>query len=129
MSQKKQRLSNKDLEKVLESMRLWVKSYRDEVAKLVYHINSLTDDLEKAEARIRELSQADFFKQKEKLAIAEVKSEGLPIEKHPLPKRLALMMDTGIKGSPEWLNTLKWNALTEEKAAELIVVYYKTLDM
>lgn len=120
------KLNYKEYNELLVHMRRWVNPYRNEAAKLIYHIQFQLDEIKRLEATVRELEQIRLGFEKEKIMAPKPTPE--PVvkpQKYPLGRRLAEMK----VGSPEWLQALKWNRLTEEQALTLASEYEnQTLD-
>lgn len=128
MPDKKQKLSPKEYEALLKTMRFWNPAQRDEVAKLVWHAAWQKDQIDRMEKDLHTYRQADMFREKQandaKLNQVPVVKEPPP-EKWPLRKRLYTMKMNGLLSGPIWEQTLRWNSITNEKALSLIDEFEK----
>jgi len=113
---KAKKLSPKEYESLLKSMRQWLPHQRDEVAKLVWHIAALNEEIK----ALLSAQQPNMFEVKQGPVIKTQYQEFKPkldnSQKVPLARRLQLMIEANETESLEWKQTLKWNGLTHEKA-------------
>lgn len=129
---KSQRISSKDYEELLKTMRRWPQPYLGIVAKLVGHLGWQFDEITRLKERLDKLEQPELLNEEQRLtqgfvgSVIKKQHDTKPSTAKPPktyttePERIAYIHTTFGIDSKEWKTMLKLKRISHEQALKLI---------
>lgn len=130
---KPQRLSSKNYDELLKTMRRWPQPYLGIVAKLISHLGWQFNEIKRLDDRLKKLEQTGLMEETKQPEMIELKISGdylqlqrtLPGWKEPKlistpAERIKYIHDTYGPESKEWLRMLKVKGLKADDALKLM---------